>query len=139
MDKLAEQLRRDAEQIDAQVSAQLDERIRASLQSASQERPAAAAERPSAPFWWASSLTGIAATLLVIVIVNLPSTEPEPGITQPPPADSTAMRFDGLKLKEAVSTQTLEQELINIQTDLRKAGQALRDDIEQIGIDTDTN
>ena len=140
MDKLAEQLRLDAEQIDAQVSAQLDERIRASLESASQQQPKAPAERPSTTFWWASSLTGIAATLLVIAIVNLSSTEPEPGMTQPPPGDYDYMatRFDRLKLKDAVSTQTLQQELVDIQTDLRKAEQALRDDIEQLGVDTTT-
>lgn len=136
MDKLAEQLRRDAEEINAQVSAQLDERIRASLESVSQDRTNAAAERPSATFWWASSLTGIAATLLLIAIVNLSPTEQEPGVTQPPPLESMAMQFDGLTLIDAVSTQTLEQELINIQMDLRKAEQALRDDIEQIGVDT---
>lgn len=139
MDKLAEQLRKDAEQIDAQISPQLDERIRASLESASQEQTKAPSARPSATFWWASSLTGVAAAMLLIVIVNLTSTESEPGITEPPPAENFALRFDGLNLKEAVSTQMLEQELDDIQADLKKAKQALRDDIEQVGVATDTD
>ena len=135
MDKLAEQLRKDAEQIDAQISVQLDERIRASLESMSQDQVEAPTPRPQAAFWWASSLTGIAATMLVIAIVNLSSTEPEPVVTQPPTSEYIAAQFDW-NLKPAVLTQTLEKELVDIQADLKKAEQALRDDIEQIGVDT---
>lgn len=137
MDKLAEQLRKDAEQIDVQVSAQLDERIRASLESASQEQPNAPPARRSAIFWWASSMTGIAATLLVIAIMNLSPTEPDVGITEPPPEQYIASEFE-FNLKPAILTQTLEKELVDIQADLKKAEQALRDDIEQIGVDTST-
>lgn len=139
MDKLAEQLRRDAEQIDAQVSPQLEDRIRASLESASQDQPDARPARPSATFWWASSLTGIAAAVLVITLVNLSSTEPESSVTQPPPADYVASQFGDWNLQPAVLTQTLEQELDDIQADLRKAEQALREDIEQIGVKTDSD
>lgn len=136
MDKLAEQLRRDAERIDAQISPQLDDRIRASLESASQDEPEARPARPSATFWWASSLTGIAAAVLVITLVNTSSPETESSVTQPPPADYVASQFGAWNLKPAVLTQTLEQELDDIQADLKKAEQALRDDIEQIGVKT---
>jgi hypothetical protein len=94
MDKLAKQLREDAEQIDARLSPQFDERLRASLENASQERAPAAPARQSANFWWASSLTGIAATLLVIAIVNLSPETPEPAITEPPLPQQLATQFN---------------------------------------------
>ena len=136
MDKLAEQLRKDAEQIDVQISPQLEDRIRASLESASQEQPGTRPARPSATFWWASSLTGIAAAVVVIAIVNLSTTEPEISITEPQLVENITSPFSKLNLRDAVSTETLERELDDIQADLKKAQQALREDIEQIGVDT---
>lgn len=133
MDKLAKQLRDDAERIEANISPQLDERIRASLESASQDRTRARLPTQSARFWWTSSLTGIAATLLVIAIVNLALNEPEPAITEPPATPQLAVRFDW-KLQPAMLTQTLEQELVDIQSDLKKAEQVVREDIEQIAV-----
>ena len=64
MDKLATRLREDAADIDVQVSAELDHRIRASLHNISPERPETAPRSPR-PFslWWASSLTGAAMAL----------------------------------------------------------------------------
>ena len=60
MDKLAKQLREDAERIDATISEELDNRIQASLQGVQPERTGgrATAARPRW-FWWASSLTGV--------------------------------------------------------------------------------
>lgn len=133
MDKLAKRLREDADKIDASLSPQLEERLRASLENVSQERTPAAPARQSAGFWWASSLTGIAATLAVIVIVNLSLENPEPARTEPP-AQQFASQFDW-RLQPAVLTQTLEQELVAIQSDLRKAGRVVRDDIDQIVVD----
>lgn len=133
MDKLAKQLRDDAKSIEARISPQLDERIRASLESAAQEQAPERPASPTAKFWWTSSLTGIAATLLVIAIVNLTLDEPEPAITEPPATPQLAVQFDW-KLQPAMLTQTLEQELVDIQSDLKKAEQVVRDDIEQIGV-----
>jgi hypothetical protein len=72
MDRLAERMREDAGDIDAEVSAELDKRIHASLMSAQPgpARPAARIAR-AASFWWASSLTGIAAATVLIVVINL--------------------------------------------------------------------
>jgi len=100
------------------------------LHSVSQERVPATDRRP-ASFWWASSLTGVAATIAVVAIVNLTGTEPEVGITEPAPTQVSIRRFDW-NLQPAVLTETLEQELVDIQADLKKAEQAVRSDIEDI-------
>jgi hypothetical protein len=131
MDKLAKELRDDAQRIEAQITPQLDQRIRASLEAAAQERAPAPRGSQSASFWWASSLTGIAATLLVIVIVNLSLEEPEPAVTEPPVTPQLAVQFDW-NLKPAMLTETLEQELVDIQSDLKKAERIVRDDIEEV-------
>jgi hypothetical protein len=130
MDKLAKQLREDADQVEILISAELDDRIRASLHSASQERVPATDRRP-ASFWWASSLTGVAATLAVVAIVNLNGPEPEIGITEPAPTQFAVANFDW-NLQPAVLTETLEQELVDFQADLKKAEQAVRSDLADI-------
>ena len=132
MDKLAKRLRADAEQIEVVVSPELDDRIRASIQGVKQEAAAdiAVGRRP-ASFWWASSLTGVAATLAVIGIVNLGGPEPEIMRTEPPMQSFAMPQFDW-KPQTAMLTQTLEQELENIQSDLKKAEQAVKEDIEEV-------
>ena len=71
MDKLAEQLKSDAKAIEVEVSDELNRRIRASLRGTEPERDERVRpqQRPAA-FWWASSLTGIAAALVVIAVIN---------------------------------------------------------------------
>jgi len=130
MDDLAKKLRSDAERIDVAVSPQLEDRIRASLESATQEGAAPVTRKQPVSLWWASSLTGIAAAAAVIAIININKPGPDAGITEPPPPSLAASRID-FNLKPAVLTQTLEQELADIQSDLRKAEQAVRDDLPQ--------
>ena len=132
MDDLAKKLRADAEQIEVSISPQLEDRIRASLESATQDRPQAASKQQPRSFWWASSLTGIAAAAAVIAVINMSGPDPDTAVTQPPPSLS-ASRID-FNLKPAVLTQTLEQELQDIQSDLKKAEQAVRDDLRQTGV-----
>lgn len=131
MDELARKLRADAEAIGVTVSPELDDRIRASLESATQEAAATETRRQPAWFWWASSLTGVAATLGIIVLVNLQQPVPDTGVTEPPPVPLAVTQFDW-QLKPAVLTQSLEQELADIQADLKKAEQAVRSDIEDV-------
>ena len=133
MDDLAKKLRADAEQIEVSISPQLEDRIRASLESATQDRPEPVSKTQSRSFWWASSLTGIAAAVAVIAIVNISGPDPEVAVTQPPPPSLSASGID-FNLKPAVLTQTLEQELQDIQSDFRKAEQAVREDLEQTGV-----
>jgi hypothetical protein len=131
MDKLAKRLREDADQIEVLISPQLENRIEASLRSVSQDGAAPTKSRQSASFWWASSLTGVAATLAIVAVVNLSGPEPEVGITEPPQQAFSVPQFDW-KTKPAMLTQTLEQELVDLQSDLKKAEQTVRDDIDEI-------
>ena len=131
MDKLAKRLRDDADQIEVMISPELESRIEASLQSVSQDSAAPVKSRQSAWFWWASSLTGVAATLAIITVVNFSKPEPNVGITEPPQQAFSVPQFDW-KLKTAMLTETLEQELVDIQSDLKKAEQTVRDDFDEI-------
>ena len=66
MDKLARKLREDAATIDAEISAQLDSRIQASLiamEPESAQRLQPSRRRRPVSFWLASSLTGVAAAV----------------------------------------------------------------------------
>lgn len=132
MDRLAQRLREDAERIDVEVSAELERRIDASLRAVTPERPVRkVAPRPahSPVFWWASTLTGAAAAVAVIVVVNRQPTVEQPAVlpaTQvaealPPPVD--------LNAQAAMLTGPLHEELENLESDLRKAEEKVRRDI----------
>jgi hypothetical protein len=132
MDKLAKQLRDDARQIDCTISDELDDRISASLhgitpQAAHEPRAAA---RP-AWFWWASSLTGVAGAVAVMLIVNLQTPEPQPVAAEPAvtPLILPAIEWH---TETAVLTSPLEEEIENLQSDLKKAEEAVRKDIDQL-------
>lgn len=132
MDDLAKKLRHDAECIEVAVSPQLEDRIRASLESAVQEGATLPRKQQPVSFWWASSLTGIAAAVAAIAVININKPGPDAGITEPPPPSLSASRIE-FNLKPAILTQTLEQELADFQSDLKKAEQAVRDDLPQTG------
>ena len=127
MDKLAKQLREDAASINVEVSAELDDRIRASLHGITPER-SREREAPPRPrsTWWASSLTGIAAATIVIVLLNLNQPEPLTPVTNSP----TERIFNPrLNLNTVASTAPLQKELEDLEADLKKAEEALRKEI----------
>ncbi len=129
MDKLANRLRQDAEKIEVSVSRELDDRIAASLQGVTPEGRAATRREPAKPlgFWWASSLTGIAAAAAVIVIINLQQGR-EP--SQATPTDVVAaVPIIDLQAETAALTGPLQQELENLQADIKKAEEKVRKDI----------
>lgn len=129
MDKLANQLRQDAEHIEVTISDELDHRIAASLRSVTPQADAdAPAERARpAGFWWASSLTGIAAAAAVIVIINSqPSVEP----TAATPANIVAaVPVIDLKAETAAVTGPLQRELDALQSDIKRAEKKVKEDI----------
>lgn len=136
MDKLAEQLRNDAEQIDANVSDELQQRIDASLRAAIQERPADARRtqgQPGRGFWWASSLTGLAAALLLIVVINARAPDevfaPEVSANVQPPAAPLSVPTIDWKTESAMLTSPLLQEWEDLQADIKKAEQKVKADI----------
>jgi len=141
MDKLALQLREDAEKIDAGISAELDARLAASLHGVKPESVRhPQRESKSFSFWWASSLTGVAAAALIIVVANLRTPEPVPvaaGTTPAPlvagttPAPLVLPSIEW-NTKSAVLTSPLEQEIDNLQSDLKKAEEVVKQDIDRL-------
>ena len=131
MDKLARQLKQDAGRIDARVSEELDRRIEASLHAVEQVKPEA--PRPKgrpASFWWASSLTGIAAAIAVIAILNaLDSSAPSNNTPPPQVAEAYEAPTIQLKTESAMLTEPLRQELENLQSDLKKAEEKVKQDM----------
>jgi hypothetical protein len=127
MDKLAQRLREDARRIDVTVSDELDRRIEASLRATTpvaERRPAPAARPPL--FWWASTVTGLAAALAVIGIVNWQARQ-EP---LPPPVSIAELQPPiELNMETAKLTAPLEEELEALQSDLKKAEEKVRRDI----------
>ena len=125
MDDITQRLRDDASRIDASVSPELEDRIRASLENVA-STPAPRPRRPTLSLWWASSLTGVVAAAIVIVAVRLVSTpEQEP----PQVAAIEPLALPILKTETAVLTAPLEQELVHLEADLRKAELAVRKEI----------
>lgn len=130
MDKLARQLRDDANQIECEVSTELDDRIRASLEAMQPETPARSIGRSkSFPLWWASSLTGVAAAIVVIVVINLQTQPTGPTVTEPAPQALVIPSIEW-QTQPAALTRSLEVELENLQADLKKAEEAVKQDIE---------
>lgn len=129
MDKLARRLRHDAEEIEVTVSDELDRRIAASLRSVAPQTETVSEPESRRPplFWWASSLTGIAAAAAVIVVIN----------SQQPVEDVTPTSIDLManvpvidwKAESAMLTGQLQQELDNLQSDIKKAEQKVKEDI----------
>ncbi len=129
MDKLANRLRRDAENIEVTVSDELDHRIAASLRSVTPETETVSAPKSRRPamFWWASSLTGVAAAAAVIVIAN--SQQPQEPMSPTPANIVAAVPVIDWKTETATLTGQLQQELDDLQSDLKKAERKVREDI----------
>ena len=127
MDKLAKQLRADAANINVEVSVELEDRIRASLHSVAPERmrEREAPQRPRST-WWASSLTGIAAVTIVIVLLNLD--QPEPPVVDIATQAGNIFQPQ-LIISPAVMTAPLRKELEDLEADLKKAEEVVRKEI----------
>jgi len=133
MDKLANRLREDAAKIDAEISAQLDSRIQASLiasepDGARQRKPV----RRPVSFWLASSLTGVAAALAVIAVLNVVDSN-KPAAVPRTVAANPAQPFEipalDLDVEAAMLAAPLAQELEDLQADLKKAEEVVRGDV----------
>ncbi|HSD69354.1 MAG TPA: hypothetical protein VLB07_07370 [Woeseiaceae bacterium] len=137
---LEQRLRADAQQIVADVSPELRARIEASIRSVAPIRSVPIsrdADRSGGPGWWASGLTGLAAALLIILLVNTnrgsgPTpesvTEESVAITVTPEVDEGPGMLP-LKLRTADLTGPLEEELVRLQADIEKARQTVERDL----------
>jgi hypothetical protein len=132
MDKLEQRLREDAALIRAEFSAEFDRRLAASLEAAAAERPAPRQRgRARGSFWWASSVTGIAAAAGLIALLNLWPAAMDESSRRPtvagPAGEPPVMPL--LRVETAVLTAPLEQELDDLEADLEKARKAVREDL----------
>ena len=128
MDKLAKQLHDDAQRIDVSVSDELDRRIEASLravQRPSRGQSPGTRDRPPL-FWWASTITGVAAAVAVIAIANWRAPD-QPA--SPPVNIVAAIPAIELNAETAMLTGPLQQELDRLQSDLKKAEEKVKQDI----------
>ena len=132
MDKLAERLKDDAARIDARISDDFDRRMAASLEAVSREAPGTPRNRQRpATFWWASSLTGVAAALVLIAVINSHSQVEDAPIVLPttsPVSVATIPTIDW-KAESAMLTRPLQRELEDLQADLKKAEEKVKQEI----------
>ena len=143
MDELKKRLIEDAGEIEAVVSPELQRRIDASLNAARETRSVAGgrtAKRGNS-LWLISSLTGLAAAALVILAISWnqpPETVPQESMAnqQAPATDDSLL--DGwnitgglsLNIESADLTRSLEDELVNLQSDLEKARENVEEDVK---------
>ena len=147
MDELKTRLIEDAGEIEAAVSPELQRRIDASLIAARETRSVSGG-RPEKrnSLWMISSLTGLAAAALVILVIGW-NRQPEMAAQeqvagqqvtrqQVQAADESLLEgwdiVDGLSLniESADLTRSLEDELVNLQSDLEKARQSVERDVK---------
>jgi predicted ATP-grasp superfamily ATP-dependent carboligase len=115
MDKLAKRLRNALQGVQVQTA----------QTSGMGSRPAS--------FWWLSSLTGVAVAVAIIVAINVQA--PEPGSALPEPdkrAFTVPVPAIEWQAKSAVFTESLQKEIDNLQSDLEKAEEAVKQDIERL-------
>ena len=127
MEKFEQRLKDDASRIRAIVTPELDDRIRASLESTAPVRPEP--ERPARQggFWLLSSLTGASAALVAIVVLNTgDAPDPRPAAV----AEVPALSMPRLDVRPAM-LEPLETEFENLKGDLEKAERAVRRDIDR--------
>ena len=134
MDEFENRLKRDAEDIQATVSPELRTRIDASLRATEQIRPVPESRTPDVNLWWASSMTGLAAAVIVIVLINWnrPATElvPAETIASVPEVSSELPALYRPQIKTAEFTNPLEEELVKLQADIERARLSVKEDID---------
>jgi hypothetical protein len=142
MDELKTRLIEDAGEIDAVVSPELQRRIDASLHAARETR-SVAGRRPAKrnSLWLISSITGLTAVALVILVIDwnrqLEEAPQEQVADQQLEVTDDAL-LDGwnitgglsLNIESADLTRSLEDELVNLQSDLEKARENVEQDIK---------
>lgn len=155
MDELAARLKRDAAQIQAEPSPELQVRLDVSLRAVhtlgpiTDDHSALYATRDSMTrnaSWLLSGLTGLAAVGLLILLVNWnspvqpigPGDQARAVVVSPGPDDAGSRLPEdwyvpdnfSLKLRPADLTHSLDEELINLRSDLEKARDSVERDVK---------
>lgn len=137
MDEFEHRLKLDAQAIRAGISPELRSRIDASLRATEQIRPVPESPAPGMNLWWASSLSGLAAAIIVIVLINWnrPSALPVPleqvaDRTVPVAVDEFQGLYPPWLIKTADFASPLEEELARLQADIERARENVKEDID---------
>jgi hypothetical protein len=137
MDEFENRLKRDAEAVKAEISPQLRSRIDASLRGVEPIRPVAAARPAANRLWWASSLTGLAAVIALVLIGTFNKPEPinvqEVDVvarTEPPMPVDLPLLSPELDIRSAEFISPLEEELLKLQADIERARENVREDVD---------
>ncbi len=136
MGNLEKRLREDADEIRVDVSDELSRRLRASVCAA--ERPAASAQGSGHGFslWWLASLTGVAAAIVGIALLNLadvraPEAPDEAPMARVVPDELWQLQSAfPLRAETAALTEPLEEELENLKADFERARDNLEADLK---------
>jgi len=139
MDEFEKRLKQDAACIDASISPELEERLKASVHSTGRAARETRPRSTTGGLWWASSLTGLAAAALILVLFNWNRAETDldvpasmAGNTVPDYREYMDQLQDRLPLntETAEFVQGLEEELIRLQSDLEKARENVSRDMD---------
>jgi len=135
MDELTKKLKEDAAGIQADVSPELAARIAASVQASERETGGADIPVRHHSFWWASSLTGLAAAVMVIALLNWNVAKEPVEVSEQPlvrvvPESVWQLNRDlTLKVENADFAEPLEDELEKLKADLEKARNNVQRDL----------
>lgn len=142
MDELETRLKQDAADIQAKTSPELQARIDASLFAARGSKTVSRTPPArSTSLWWISSITGLTAAVLVILLMNwnkpVEQELPDIAARNQAPTHSVSLPDDWnisdgfrLNVESADLTRSLEEELINLQSDLEKARENVERDVK---------
>jgi hypothetical protein len=142
MDELKNRLKQDADDIQANTSPELQARIDASLHAARETKSVTSTPmaRPKS-LWLISSITGLTAAILVILLMNwnqpVEQEAPDISASNEAPIHSVTLPENWyvgddflLNVESADLTRSLEEELINLQSDLEKAKENVERDMK---------
>ena len=136
MDEFEKRLKEDAAGIQVDVSPELEARIAASIHATEREADGADVPIRHRSYWWASSLTGLAAAALIIALLNWNAVD-EPNETPKNPVASVVPEYVrqlnsdfSLKVENADFAEPLEDELEKLKADIEKARNNVRRDLK---------
>ncbi len=137
MDEFENRMKRDAAAVKSEVSPQLRSRIDASLRGVEPIRPVPETQRTPNRLWWASSLTGLAAVIALVLIgtFNRPESADVQEVdvvarTEPPMPVDLPLLSPELDIRSAEFISPLEDELLKLRSDLEKARDNVRKDVD---------
>jgi len=130
MADLQRQLKNDAGDIDAPVSAQLRRRIDAALAAAERQPPSRVGVVRSPAFHWASALLGVAgAAALIAVLGRAPQEAPAARSAAVPAYTARIAGPIPLNLRQVELTDPLQAELVSLRADAEKVRRTVERDL----------